>query len=268
MDKKKISLQIYTARHFKPYEDIFKFLSEIGMDKVELFEVEAFDETKELMEKYNFTSLSTHMGFKTLEDTGTIINDLKRLNIKHAIVPSPIGKPGGKFEAIFDKTEEEWNEFGKELSSYVQIFEDNGLTLGYHNHSFEFNPLLTGKMPIECILDHNENLKFEIDLGWVVAGKADPVYWTKKYASKIIACHIKDFSPPHAKITDFEDLDYEKLMDHNSQSAIGEGFIDWKSVLSEVKKTDCEIFALEHDDPKDYKEYVKRSLDFLDILEV
>ena len=39
MEEKQISLQIYTARHFKPYEDIFKFLSETGMDKVELFEV-------------------------------------------------------------------------------------------------------------------------------------------------------------------------------------------------------------------------------------
>ena len=76
-------------------------------------------------------------------------------------------KPGGKFSSLFDKTEEEWNEFGKSLSSYVKIFQDNGINLGYHNHSFEFNPLPSGKMPIECILDHNEDLKFEIDLGWV-----------------------------------------------------------------------------------------------------
>ena len=268
MDKKQISLQIYTARHFKPYDDIFKFLADLGINKVELFEVDTFDETKNLMDKYNITSPSTHLGFKTLEDTNTIINSLKKLSIKHAIVPSPVGKPGGKFESIFDKTEEEWNQFGIELSSYVQIFEDNGLTLGYHNHSFEFNPLPSGKMPIECILDHSENLKFEIDLGWVVAGKADPIFWTKKYASKIIACHIKDFFSPRAKIIDFKDLDFEKLMNHDSQSAIGDGFIDWKPVLDEVKKTDCEIFALEHDDPKDYKEYVIRSVNFLDNLEI
>ena len=135
-------------------------------------------------------------------------------------MPCPSGKPGGKFEAIFDKNEEEWNEFGKELSSYVNVFEDNGITLGYHNHAFEFNKLPSGKMPMECILDHNENLKYEIDLGWVVAGKADPIFWTKKYASRIIACHLKDFSSA--------DMD---LIDHNSQCAVGDGFIDWSSVL-------------------------------------
>ena len=257
MNKNQISLQVYTARNFKPYEDIFKFLSEEEMKNVELFEVEAFNETKEFLDKYNLTSLSSHIGFDTLKNTNLILESLKRSKIKHAIIPCPVGKPGGKFEAIFDKNEDEWNAFGKELSSYVQIFEDNGMTLGYHNHAFEFNKLPSGKMPLECILDHNENLKFEIDLGWVVAGKADPIFWTKKYASKIIACHIKDFSSSD-----------RNLIDHDSQCAIGEGFINWKKILGEIKNTSCEIFALEHDNPKDYKEYVSKSLNFLSHLEV
>ena len=29
-----------------------------------------------------------------------------------------------------------------------------------------------------------------------------------------------------------------------------------KKILTEVKKTNCNIFALEHDNPKDYKDYV------------
>jgi Sugar phosphate isomerases/epimerases len=124
--------------------------------------------------------------------------------------------------------------------------------LRYHNHAFEFNKLPSGKMPIECILDQNEKLKYEIDLGWVVAGKADPIYWTKKYASRIIACHLKDFFSA--------DLN---LISHDSQCAVGDGFIDWISILDEVKKTGCEIFALEHDDPIDYKEYILRSIENL-----
>ena len=257
MDKKQISLQVYTARNFKPYEDIFSFLFDQGIKNIELFEVEEFEQTKKLLERYNLSSNSTHIGFDTLKDPNKIISSLKNLNIKHAIIPCPEGKPGGKFEAIFDKNEEEWNDFGKLLSSYVDIFEDNGITLGYHNHAFEFNKLPSGKMPIECILDHNENLKYEIDLGWVVAGKADPIFWTKKYSSKIIACHIKDFSSPE-----------KNLIAHDSQCSIGKGFIDWNKILIEVKKTGCEIFALEHDDPKDYKTYVSESVNFLEKLEI
>ena len=33
--------------------------------------------------------------------------------------------------------------------------------------------------------------------------------------------------------------------------------------IDEVKKTGCEIFALEHDNPKDYKEYTLRSIENL-----
>ncbi len=252
MNEKDISLQVYTARNFKPYDKIFKFLSDNGLENVELFEVEAFDETKDLLEKYNLTSKSSHIGFDTLKNTKEIILDLQKLNIKHAIVPCPSGKPGGKFEAIFDKNEKEWVDFGKELSSYIDIFEDNGITLGYHNHAFEFNKLPSGKMPIECILDQNEKLKYEIDLGWVVAGKADPIFWTKKYSSRIVACHLKDFTSPNMD-----------LIDHDSQCAVGDGFIDWAQILLEVKKTNCEIFALEHDNPKDYKEYILRSIENL-----
>ena len=77
MDIKQISLQVYTARHFKPYEDILRFLSEQGMNKVELFEVEALPETKKLLDKYEMSSPSTHVGFSALENTKLLINNLK-----------------------------------------------------------------------------------------------------------------------------------------------------------------------------------------------
>ncbi len=59
MKKEEISIQVYTARKFKPYEEIFKFLSSEGIINVELFEVDAFDEIKDLLQKYNLTSLCT-----------------------------------------------------------------------------------------------------------------------------------------------------------------------------------------------------------------
>ena len=145
--------------------------------------------------------------------------------------------------------EDEWMAFGKKLSSYVAQIEDAGLTLGYHNHSYEFKPLESGKLPIECMMDQNENLKLEIDLGWAIAGGANPIEWIKKYSNKIIACHLKDF------------FNKEKnLLDHDNQSAIGSGFINWNQLISYMKKTNCELYILEHDDPQNYKEYISRSI--------
>ena len=44
MDRKEISIQLYTARKFQPYDNILKFFSESGIKNIELFGVDEIDE--------------------------------------------------------------------------------------------------------------------------------------------------------------------------------------------------------------------------------
>ena len=250
MNKNDISIQLYTVRNFQPYSEIFNFFFESGITNIELFGLESLDieDFNNIIGSYNISSKSSHFSFEALDEPLNIIERAKKMNIQHVIVPAPPIR-GDNFKDQFSMNEEDWTIFGKNLSSYVSIFEDFGLTLGYHNHSYEFIPLPSGKLPIECIMDHNDNLKFEIDLGWAIAGGVDPNPWIMEYSKKIIACHLKDF------------FDKDKdMLDHNNQSAVGDGFIDWKKIINCVKQTNCELFILEHDNPKDYKDYTLRSL--------
>ena len=43
MNKQNISIQLYTARHFKPFEPILDFFSETGIKNIELFGLESID---------------------------------------------------------------------------------------------------------------------------------------------------------------------------------------------------------------------------------
>ncbi len=254
MNKQNISIQLYTARHFKPFEPVLDFFFETGIRNIELFGLESIniDHFQQMMSASNISAKSTHVSFEALKNSQNIIEKAKKLNIKHVIVPAPPAKKNAEFKNTFDMNEQEWTTFGKDLSKHVKEFEDAGLTLGYHNHSYEFVALPSGKLPIECMMEHDENLKFEIDLGWAVAGGAEPKIWIDKYSDKIVACHLKDF------------FEKEKdMLDHVNQSAVGDGFIDWGELLDSISKTKCELFILEHDDPKDYREYTKRSLDNL-----
>ena len=253
MKKEEVSVQLYTTRKFEPYKKIFEFISSTGIKNIELFALSDFDEKelKDLLQEFGLTSLSAHISFESLENIDLILNKIKYLNIKHAIIPAPKAIPGKDFKDFFDISENDWITLSKEISSKIKIFSDNGITLGYHNHSFEFNKLPSGKYPIECILDQSEDLNFEIDLGWATAGNANPMEWVEKYKNRIIACHLKDF------------YSNENMLDHNNQSSIGEGFIDWKELLNKISQTPCEIIAIEHDDPKDYKEYIAKSLNYL-----
>ena len=88
MNKNQISLQVYTARNFKPYENIFKFLSESDLENVELFEVEAFDETKELLDNKHVavspgdtfgTNTNQYIRISLASDEETIRNGVTRL---------------------------------------------------------------------------------------------------------------------------------------------------------------------------------------------
>jgi len=253
MNKIDVSVQLYTARKFQPYKDIFEFISSTGIKNIELFALSDFDEKelKDLLQEFGLSSMSAHISYESFENLESIISKIKYLNIKHAIIPAPRAIPGKDFKDFFNLTENEWIDFAKEIANKINIFNDNGLTLGYHNHSFEFTKLPSGKFPMELILDENEKLKFEIDLGWVAAGKANPGAWVDKYKNRIIACHLKDF---------YSDDD---MLNHANQVSIGEGFINWKELLNKISKTPCEVIAIEHDDPKDYKKYITKSLEYL-----
>ena len=43
MKKSEISIQLYTARKFHPYEEIFKFFSDSGIKNIELFGIDNFN---------------------------------------------------------------------------------------------------------------------------------------------------------------------------------------------------------------------------------
>ena len=53
------------------------------------------------------------------------------------------------------------------------------------------------------------------------------------------------------------------MLDHENQTSVGSGFINWKDIISNIHKTNCELFILEHDDPKDYKNYITDSMNNL-----
>ncbi len=68
-----------------------------------------------------------------------------------------------------------------------------GIKLGYHNHSFEFNKIEDVPM-LDYMIEHTDpaNVLFELDVYWAMMGQASPVDYFNKYPGRFKLLHIKD----------------------------------------------------------------------------
>ena len=166
MNRNDVSMQLYTTRKFQPYEPIFKFLSESGIKNIELFDLDKIDldNFKSMMDDNDISIKSSHISFQAISDTNETIRRMKFLNISHAIVPSVPEKFNKDFASNFDLDEDTWNSFGKDLSSYVKIYEDK-IPIDYTvmNNAAELN-----LNPIFCALNGGEDyeLVFSLPKKW------------------------------------------------------------------------------------------------------
>ena len=76
-----------------------------------------------------------------------------------------------------------------------KLAKEYGLTLGYHNHSHEFQKLKdSDKLMWEYFVENTDPkyVAFELDVYWCTKGGQDPVAYLKKYPKRIQLLHIKD----------------------------------------------------------------------------
>lgn len=72
------------------------------------------------------------------------------------------------------------------------VARDNGLTLGIHNHWFEFEPV-DGRMPYQLLLERlDQDIFFEVDTYWVKTAGVDPVQVLQELGPRAPLLHIKD----------------------------------------------------------------------------
>ncbi|GAB4457274.1 MAG: sugar phosphate isomerase/epimerase [Anaerolineae bacterium] len=79
-----------------------------------------------------------------------------------------------------------------EFNAANAVAQANGLTLGYHNHWWEYQPV-EGHMPYKVMLDYlAPEVFFQIDTYWVKVAGPDPVDIIKEMGARAPLLHIKD----------------------------------------------------------------------------
>jgi len=244
-----LGFQLYSAREFQPFSEVFAKLAKAGYKEVEGYgamyaalDDAALKAMRADLDSNGLTMPTGHFGLDMLEgDPERAIDIAGTLGIEAIYAPHimPDQRPTDA---------EGWHAFGARLEKAKVPFKYAGLDFGWHNHDFEFVALPDGSLPIEHIFTGGPSLSWEADLAWVARGGADPLHWIKTYGPRITAVHVKDVAPEGEN------------KDEGGWADVGHGTLDWAALTAALKSTKARHFIVEHDNPNDLDRVITRSI--------
>lgn len=184
--KQQYGLQLYSVRDAMEadFEGTLKKVAEMGYTYVEFagFFGHSAEEVKALLDKYGLIISGTHTNFTEL--TPDKIEETLKY---HKTIGNPRFIAPSASLATLEKIEET-----VDIINYAQpILEAEGIKLGFHNHSREFEIKPWGTTQ-HTELEKRTSIEFEIDTFWAWNAGTDPVQVIDRLKDRISVIHLKD----------------------------------------------------------------------------
>ncbi len=230
----RIGMQLFTLRDLlqspEDIEKTFPELRKIGYRAVQVSGIKGIEpkHLKEIADKNELKIVATHISYDRLtNELDKVIDEHKLWGCQQIAVPS-----------MPEKFRDNANgsgyiEFAKEMSELgAKLFED-GITLSYHNHAFEFQKF-GDKTGLELIYENSDPKFFqaELDTYWVQYGGGDVRFWCEKLSNRLPLLHAKDYGIVNNTPTFME---------------VGQGNLNWKGILEICKQADVKWYLVEQD---------------------
>ncbi|MFV0606290.1 MAG: sugar phosphate isomerase/epimerase family protein [Niabella sp.] len=230
-----LGIQLYSLRDDLPKnpKEVLKQLAGFGYKEIESYEGNqgmfwGMGNTgfKAYMNELGMKMVSSHCNFK--ENLEKKAADAAAIDMEYLICPH-VGK---------QKTLDDYKKIADSFNTASEICRKNGIRFAYHNHAYSFT-VQDGKYPQDILMQNatHTNMDFEMDIYWVVAAGQDPISWFKKYPNRFRLSHVKDRTkgiPP-------------KEGEENHSCIVGNGSIDFKSILKEGRKEGLQHYILEQE---------------------
>lgn len=250
MQISQVAAQLYTLRDFLKTPDeihaTLKKVRAIGYQAVQVsgMALIAEAELKAMLDGEGLVCCATHEATQTiLEQPETVVERLQKLDCRFTAVPSP-----GAYDV---STLEAAKVFAAKMNAAGKVLAQNGQTLTYHNHHFEF-VRFGDKTLLELFYDETEarNLQGEIDTYWVQYGGGSTLDWCRRLNNRLPLIHLKDYGIGAEQKPVFRE--------------IGNGNLNWKEILPAAEAAGCQWFIVEQDTCEgDPFEALQTSFEFL-----
>lgn len=225
LDTSKISVQLYTVREALAADPdaTLARLASIGFRKVEPFGLtQGAADLAPLLAKHGLAAPSAH--------TSVVGADVEAVLAAAALTGTTLVIDPHVDRARWT-TVEDIAAIAAELNAAAEKAADAGVTIGYHNHEFEFETKVEGRPALEVLADHlSDGVALEVDTYWAVVGGVDVPESLGRLGSRVKAVHLKDG---------------DGSRDNTKQVAFGTGDVDVTSILAAVGGVDLGVIELD-----------------------
>lgn len=235
-----IGIQFWTLRDLEePVTETIHRVSDAGYDGIEPYTLgdEEPSEIATAIDETGIDPASAHVGLDALEnDFQETVDTWTSAGFDTFVVPST--------DESFWQSREGVEEIATRMNDVADRLEERGLQLVYHNHDQEFVELET-MTAYECWLrETNDNVRLQIDAGWVLAAGYDPVALAVRTADRVESLHVKDMTVEEPG----EEYDF---------ASIGTGDLNLEALVSiAVHTLDDPYLIFENDEPGETEEEI------------
>lgn len=226
-------LQLYTLRDDMPKDPkgILTQVASYGYKQIESYEGQkgmfwgmSNTEFKSFLDGLGMIIVSSHC--EITKDLEKKANEAAAIGMKYLICPW-IGP---------QKTIDAYKQKAALFNQCGETCKKAGIRFAYHNHDYSFQPL-EGQIPQDVLMNNTDPslVDYQMDVYWVVTAGQDPISWFKKYPNRFTLAHVKDRQKGAA------------LSNKEASVVVGQGSIDWPSVLKEGKKQGVKYYIVEQE---------------------
>lgn len=244
--------QLYTLRQYtQTPENLRKTCEKLKAMGCKYVQVSAVgpiapEELRDIMADNGLVVCNTHSNQKRIiEETDALIKEHKIYNCNQIGIGSMPPEYQGSLEGV-----------RKFISDYKPAAEKiiaNGMTLAYHNHSFEFIHC-DGKTLFEVLTEEFPELHFIPDVYWFQYAGKNPANEIRKLKGRIEVCHFKDMIPhPEDKIR---------------MAPVMEGNLDFDDIISACSEAGVKYAVVEQDNCYDLNPFDAMEISFKNLSKV
>lgn len=226
----RLGLQLYTVRDSceKDFRGALEEVARIGYRWVELAGLHGWtvDKVKEMLTDLGLEAASAHVPIEELRTRfPDVMAAARALNCQFVTIPAPPQTMGQSLG--------EWKFFREELRFYADQSARMGVTLCYHNHAREFEPLGEGKCAFDVLFEKEEPYRAQLDVYWVAYAGRSPTEEIRRLGRQCASLHLKDLS----------------RCEERSDEIVGEGVLDWGGIFEAARQADITWGFVEQDNP-------------------